>query len=103
MHISRLNISRSFWMTLVLAALLVLAAPQVSPAAIVFSINIAPPLLPVYGQPACPGPGYTWVDGYYGPTGIWVAGYWAAPAVVHVAPRIARERFVAPRFEHFRR
>lgn len=33
--------------------------------------------------PPCPGPGYTWVDGYwsqdYGRP-IWIAGYWSAPA-----------------------
>ena len=54
-------------------------------------------------RPACPGPGYTWVDGYYSPAGLWVAGYWAAP-VVHVGPAV---RFgVRPAFrgyEHFRR
>ncbi len=30
-------------------------------------------------RPPCPGPGYDWVDGYYGPNGGWIAGYWAAP------------------------
>jgi hypothetical protein len=38
--------------------------------------------------PPCPGPGYTWVNGYwsqdYGRRN-WVAGYWRAPA--RVAPR----------------
>ena len=54
-------------------------------------------------RPACPGPGYTWVDGYYGPTGVWVAGYWAPPAVIRVAPHFDRAHFAAHRFEHFRR
>jgi len=33
-------------------------------------------------RPPCPGPGYSWVDGYYDPYGAWVGGYWAAPVVV---------------------
>ena len=36
-----------------------------------------------------PGPGYTWVDGYYAPDGYWVAGSWAPPAV---APRYDYDR-----------
>jgi hypothetical protein len=37
---------------------------------------------PVYVEPPCPGPGYTWVTGYYyysGPRRLWRAGYWAPP------------------------
>jgi hypothetical protein len=30
-------------------------------------------------RPPCPGAGYTWVDGYWGPNRVWVNGYWAAP------------------------
>ena len=39
---------------------------------------------PAYASniPPCPGPGYTWVDGYwsqdYGRP-VWIAGYWNAP------------------------
>jgi hypothetical protein len=54
-------------------------------------------------QPACPGPGYTWMNGYYAPGGAWVAGYWAPPAVVRVAPRYEHARVIDHRFEHFRR
>jgi hypothetical protein len=64
-------------------------------------------------RPVCPGPGYTWVDGYYGPNGVWVGGYWAPPAVVTVAPRYAPAPVIArhfdrghvdrDRFDHFRR
>lgn len=49
-----------------------------------FSIGIGvgpgyypPPVVAV--RPPCPGPGYTWVGGYRGPRGAWIAGYWAAP------------------------
>jgi len=42
--------------------------------------HAAPPV--VAYAPPCPGPGYTWVDGYWdgaGPRRFWRAGYWAAP------------------------
>jgi len=47
--------------------------------AVFFSVNIAPPVLPVYTQPVCPGVGYIWTPGYwaYGPSGyFWVPGTW---------------------------
>jgi uncharacterized membrane protein len=46
------------------------------------SVNIAPPVLPVYEQPALPAPGYMWVPGYwsYGDDGyFWVPGTWVEP------------------------
>ncbi|MGH8280272.1 MAG: hypothetical protein ACRETQ_12030 [Gammaproteobacteria bacterium] len=42
-------------------------------------VNYAPPPLPWYPQPPCPGPGYLWTPGYwaYGPWGYyWVPGTW---------------------------
>jgi hypothetical protein len=57
---------------------------------------------PAYAQQyvsPCPGPGYAWVDGYWGPQG-WRAGFWRAPYVntYRVAPR-----YIAPRYnEGFR-
>jgi hypothetical protein len=48
-------------------------------AGIILSINIAPPVLPVYAQPVCPGDGYIWTPGYwaYGDDGyFWVPGTW---------------------------
>ena len=49
---------------------------------------------PVYvAPPPIPGPGYTWVAGYWygaGPHRVWRAGYWAAP---HRAYFGARARF----------
>src|ERR1700722_9583445 len=59
-------------------ALVMLAAPTISVAQIV-SITIAPPVLPVYVQPAIPAPGYLWTPGYwaYGADGyFWVPGTW---------------------------
>ncbi|HTW79892.1 MAG TPA: YXWGXW repeat-containing protein [Terracidiphilus sp.] len=46
------------------------------------SVNIAPPVLPVYTQPPLPAPGYMWTPGYwaYGPAGYyWVPGVWVQP------------------------
>lgn len=46
------------------------------------SIRVAPPALPVYSQPYCPGDGYMWVPGYwaYGDDGyFWVSGTWVLP------------------------
>lgn len=58
-------------------------APKVAKAgvSVVISVN-APPALPVYAQPICPGPGYLWTPGYwaYGPRGYyWIAGTWVRP------------------------
>jgi hypothetical protein len=60
-------------------ALVVLAISASSFAGVFVSVNIAPPVLPVYTQPACPGDGYIWTPGYwaYGPDGYyWVPGTW---------------------------
>jgi WXXGXW repeat (2 copies) len=51
------------------------------------SITIAPPELPVYEQPPCPGDGYIWTPGYwvYGDDSYyWVPGVWVEPPRVGV-------------------
>ncbi|HUA22028.1 MAG TPA: hypothetical protein VMB25_24965 [Bryobacteraceae bacterium] len=77
------------------------AAPRIS-----VGIGFGAPAPVVVARPVCPGPGYTWVNGYYGPGNVWVAGYWAPPAVV-VAPRYHARVFDrhldGRRDEHFRR
>jgi len=60
-------------------AVLLLVLPAASFAGVFVSITVAPPVLPVYVQPACPGDGYIWTPGYwaYGPDGYyWVPGTW---------------------------
>ena len=55
--------------------------------AVFLSIGIAPPVLPVYTQPICPGDGYIWTPGYwaYGEGGyFWVPGVWVQPPSVGV-------------------
>ena len=48
------------------------------------SINIAPPVLPVYEQPPCPVAGYIWTPGYwaYENDYYWVPGVWVPPPSV---------------------
>ena len=70
----------------VLAACLFLALPFGSSFAQVGrSVNIAPPVLPVYEQPPCPVEGYIWTPGYWAWGGggyYWVPGVWVAPPTV---------------------
>jgi WXXGXW repeat (2 copies) len=71
---------------LVVAGALIVA-PVASFAGIFISVGIAPPVLPVYTQPLCPGDGYLWTPGYwaYGPAGYyWVPGVWVRPPQVGV-------------------
>jgi WXXGXW repeat (2 copies) len=48
------------------------------------SVRVGPPPLPVYAQPLCPGPGYTWAPGYWGWHGT--GGYYWIPGTWVVAP-----------------
>ena len=65
-----------------LVAVMPLASPTTSSAQVFVGISttIAPPALPVYAQPPCPGPGYIWTPGYWAwdPTVgyYWVPGTW---------------------------
>jgi WXXGXW repeat (2 copies) len=64
----------------ILLAAMTLAVPAFAAPGILVSINIAPPALPVYEQPECPGDGYIWTPGYwaYSDDGgyFWVPGTW---------------------------
>ena len=61
----------------------------------------APPV--VAYAPPCPGPGYSWVDGYWssaGPRRSWHSGYWARQAYSN---RYRRERrYDSDRYEGYR-
>jgi WXXGXW repeat (2 copies) len=75
-----MKVSNFLCKSFVAAALML--APAASFAGVLISVNIAPPALPVYTQPLCPGDGYLWTPGYwaYGPEGYyWVPGVWVQP------------------------
>jgi len=63
-----------------LLAFFILALPAASFAGVFVSVGIAPPALPVYTQPVCPGDGYIWTPGYWGYSDedgyYWVPGTW---------------------------
>lgn len=82
---------------LLVLAVVMLAAPAASSAevSVGISVSFAPPAIPVYEQPPCPGVGYIWTPGYwawdpdYGyfwvpgtwvlapfPGALWTPGYW---------------------------
>jgi hypothetical protein len=80
--------------TAMLAGALMLA-PQAAQARVFVSVGFAPPAIPVYVQPVCPGDGYIWTPGYWAYTddgyewvdgawvlapytgALWTPGYWA--------------------------
>jgi hypothetical protein len=83
--------------TLGIFFMLALATPSYSQLAVGIRVNLAPPELPVYDQPVCPGDGYLWTPGYWDwdaddsdyfwvpgtwvlapePGFFWTPGYWA--------------------------
>jgi len=76
-----------FSLRVLLFALVVLGAATTSFAQVRIFVSFAPPPLPVYEQPLCPGDGYIWVPGYWAwDDGFgdyyWVPGTWVlAPEV----------------------
>ncbi len=76
--------SLPFLRKLVVAAAVALV-PAASFAGVFISVGFAPPVLPVYTQPLCPGDGYLWTPGYwgYGDAGYyWIPGVWVRPPQV---------------------
>jgi hypothetical protein len=70
-----------------------------------YYIATPPPPPPVYYYaPPRPGPGYTWISGYYYPVGAryqWRAGYWTRPPYRNarwVGPRYERGRYYGGRW-----
>lgn len=71
---------------------LAVAAPAVTNAQVSVGVgigiraSIAPPAIPVYEQPECPGDGYLWTPGYWAYDDAdgyyWVPGVWVMPPQV---------------------
>ena len=76
----RMHYVRSLLLAIAMLFVSTAAFAQVS-----VSVTIAPPELPVYDQPLCPGEGYIWTPGYWAWDGedyYWVPGTWVlAPEV----------------------
>jgi hypothetical protein len=69
---------------LLFLAIAMLFLSSAASAQIGISVSIAPPEMPVYEQPICPGDGYLWTPGYWAWDGeyYWVPGTWImAPQV----------------------
>jgi WXXGXW repeat (2 copies) len=71
---------------LLILGILAISAASLAQVRVGVAITIAPPILPVYEQPICPGDGYIWTPGYwaYGDDDgyFWVPGTWVlAPEV----------------------
>ena len=81
---------------MVMAGVLTTGTPAQAQVAFTFRVGFAPPELPVYEQPICPGDGYIWTPGYWNwddedgdyywvpgtwvlapePGYLWTPGYW---------------------------
>ena len=71
-----------------LLGLMLLGATAFAGPRIAVGISIGAPPPPAYVvRPACPGPGYVWVDGYYR-SRVWVPGYWRAPVRYYAPPPV---------------
>lgn len=78
---------RNLTIRLVLAVAVLLVLGGICSAQIAIRVGFAPPALPVYEQPVCPGENYIWTPGYWawdadGGDYYWVPGTWVlAPQV----------------------
>ncbi|MEA2756383.1 MAG: hypothetical protein QOJ54_2672 [Aliidongia sp.] len=71
-----------------LASPLMAVAPVPAAAQIAITVQVEPPILPVYDQPPIPEPGYIWTPGYWGYDNdagyYWVPGTWVQPPEVNL-------------------
>jgi len=70
-----------------LFALVMLSMSAAAFAQISISISFAPPELPVYEQPLCPGDGYLWTPGYWAYANDYEDYYWV-PGTWVMAPEV---------------
>jgi hypothetical protein len=75
-------------------ALILLASAALAGPRITVGIGFGAPARVAVVRPPCPGPGYVWVDGYDTADGVWVAGFWRAPAIgIAVAPHLVTPHY----------
>jgi hypothetical protein len=83
-----LNLKNLLLVTTMLASPVAAVAPITAMAQIGISIQIEPPVLPIYEQPPIPEVGYIWTPGYwaYDNEGgyFWVPGTWVQPPQANV-------------------
>jgi WXXGXW repeat (2 copies) len=80
-----MRIARLIFCLFLAVGMLAIPVPSRAQVAVGISVRIGPPVLPVYVQPVCPGPGFIWVPGYwaYGDDDyFWVPGTWVEPPEV---------------------
>jgi WXXGXW repeat (2 copies) len=80
-----MRIARFICCLMLALGLLAIPAQSRAEVGVTIAVRIGPPVLPVYVQPVCPGPGFIWVPGYwaYGDDGyFWVPGTWVEPPEV---------------------
>ena len=80
-----MRVARFIYSLFLAVGLLAIPAQSKAQVAVGISVQFGPPVLPIYAQPICPGPGYLWTPGYwaYGPDGyFWVPGTWVYPPEV---------------------
>ena len=74
-----MRIARFICSLLLAVGLLAVPAQSRAQVAVGIVVQIAPPELPIYEQPLCPGEGYFWTPGYWAWDGddyYWVPGTW---------------------------
>ena len=78
---------RRYSAQILLVAFFMVCISAAASARIGVAITIAPPPIPVYDQPVCPGDGYLWTPGYWNwddgfDDYYWVPGTWVLPPEV---------------------
>jgi hypothetical protein len=76
-----------YLLALLILAVLAIPAASFAQIAVGVSIGVAPPPIPVYEQPICPGDGYLWTPGYW----AWdadVSDYYWVPGTWVMAPEV---------------
>src|ERR1700752_3690639 len=83
---TRGGLMRMHYVRSLLLAIAMLFVSTAAFAQVSVSVTIAPPPLPVYVQPVCPGEGYIWTPGYWAYDED--AGYYWVPGTWVLAPRV---------------